>query len=347
VQGLTGGTQFVRQEAVPYSFQPVTIRSLFDGVNYGGGTDLQFEVTNLDAYSHCYWLTYQAPEGWWLEGFGWLPIVCLDAGTSYVLPLTAYLTDYTNDLPSGTTGQITLSATEWEKGEMSDSTTATVTRRRDPASIVFDHPTTPLPPGGYTMPLQVQVWDSQGEAVADVTEVFLNSSDGTISPAIGYTQGGFVYATFTSGAIPGMVTITAMTKSGITASTQIEVAGLPPDQITLSASLTQLPADGTATSALLVTVTDALGVPVAGQLVRLGIEGDDGQMGLVNGSEYIEVYTDALGQITATYTAGSLIGTAHVRADLLTVSGSDYIVSRSATIDIQLGSWLFLPMAVK
>jgi hypothetical protein len=354
VQGLIGGTQFVRQEAVPYSFQPVTITSLGDGANYGAGTDLQFEVTNLDAYAHCYWYTYQAPDGWWVDGLGFFPIVCLDPGETWVQTATVYMTaGYTNDLPSGTTGQVTLSVTEWEKGEMSDSATATVTRRRLPASIVLDHPTTPLAPNGSSMPLEVQVLDEQGVAVADGTEVQLSATAGLITPATGYTQGGFIFATFTSDATLGMVTINVSVSTpvlgpeAITASTQIEVSGLPPDQIVLTASASQLPSDGTSTALLVVTVTDGMGQPVAGQLVRLGIEGDEGQMGLVDGGETVEAYTDAQGQVSATYTSGTLTGIAYLRAELLTPSGADYIVSLSTRTGLQLGTFLFLPMAVK
>jgi hypothetical protein len=229
VEGSSGGTPFLRQEPVPYSFQPVSITGPARAANFGGGTPLEFQVTNHDAYTHCYWYSYAAPDGWWVDGLGgFFPIVCLNPGETFVETATAYMAaGYTNDLPSGTSGEITLSLTEWEQGQMSDSTSVVITRRRDPASIVFSHSTAPLPPGGYTRPIEVQVLDTQNVAVADGTWVFLNASDGVISPTLGLTQDGFVFAMFTS-ASAGTISVTAETLNTTTATTYLLVEGPAP-----------------------------------------------------------------------------------------------------------------------
>jgi hypothetical protein len=85
---------------------------------------LQTQNTNNDIHDHCYWITYDAPEGWWIE-FSILPLVCVDAGQTEVDTFNVYMTEgFTNNLPSGTTGIITISATEIEKGVISDSASA-------------------------------------------------------------------------------------------------------------------------------------------------------------------------------------------------------------------------------
>jgi hypothetical protein len=63
VERLDGMT-FKRIDPVPYSFQPVSIKGPAKAANYGAATDLTFDVRNYDNYDHCYWISYQVPDGW-------------------------------------------------------------------------------------------------------------------------------------------------------------------------------------------------------------------------------------------------------------------------------------------
>ena len=162
VEGHLGGISFVRSDPVPFTFQPVKITSLGEGVNSGGGTELQFKIQNLDNQDHCYWYDTLTPEGWWIDGLGWIPMVCINAGETHTTTLTVYMTSGdTNDLPSGTSGEVTLTVTEYGEGIMSDSATSRVTRHRAPATINIYNPTIYLRPGGDSATLDFSVLDDE------------------------------------------------------------------------------------------------------------------------------------------------------------------------------------------
>ncbi len=352
LQGLNGGEPFLRIDPVPYTFQPLEVTSLGDGANFGGVTSLQFQFTNYDTVSHCYWLSYDAPEGWWVY-FVFLPGICVDAGTSPVVTFDVYLEPWpstTNDLPSGTTGILTLSATEWEKGEISDSASARITRHRDPYAIEISNPTQYVRPNGDTAPLEFFVVDAQNVLVADGTQVQLVASTGTISPTVGTTEGGLFRATFTSGADLGTALITATTLVGLngvnaaTASTSIEIGNSKPNQILLETSITHLPADGISTATLVATVRDRYDHPMQNQTVVIGVEGD-GQLGTISGGEVITGTTDVNGQFSAVLTSGTIPGVAGVRAELLYDDGGGIAVVHDARIEILIGSRIYLPLA--
>ncbi len=352
LQGSHGGEPFVRIDPVPYTFQPLEIISLGDAANFGGATPLQFQFTNFDTANHCYWISYDAPEGWWIE-FGWLPMRCVDAGATEVFTFNTYLAPYpnvTNDLPSGTTGVVTLSVTEWEKGVISDSASARITRHRAPYAINIFNTTHFLRPYGDTARLEFFVTDAQNVLVADGTEVQLTVSTGVISPTLATTAGGTFWATFTSGADVGTAVITATSLSNLngvtaaTASTSIEIGFSLPNQISLETSVTQLPADGTSTAALVVTVRDRWDNLMQGQTVRIGVEGD-GQLGLISGEEVVTGITDINGRFSATLTAGDMVGILGVRAELLYDDGGGQAVVHEDRIEIMIGSRVYLPLA--
>jgi hypothetical protein len=263
-----------------------------------------------------------------------------------IVNLDVYMTaDPTNNLPSGTTGILTLSATEWEKGEISDSTSARVTRHRNAAEIQIHNPTFYLRPGGDKTTLDFMVVDDQGVPVSDSTSVALTASSGTISPTIVLTKGGFFQAEFTSDASTGIVTITAQEMNGVTASTVIEVGNPKPSQISLSTSSHNLPADGTSTATLVATVLDRYGTPMPNQTVHIGVEGD-AQFGTISGGEVVTGTTDVNGEFTAIFTSGTLAGEGAVRAELLYDKGAGLEVVQEAreVILIGLGLEIFLPM---
>jgi hypothetical protein len=343
LEGASTGEPFVRSDPVPYTFTPLEVTSLGDGDNFGGVTQLAFKFTNSDSANHCYSLSYDAPEGWRID---FLLFVCVNAEQYTIVNLDVYMTaDPTNNLPSGTTGILTLSATEWEKGEISDSTSARVTRHRNAAEIQIHNPTFYLRPGGDKTTLDFMVVDDQGVPVSDSTSVALTASSGTISPTIVLTKGGFFQAEFTSDASTGIVTITAQEMNGVTASTVIEVGNPKPSQISLSTSSHNLPADGTSTATLVATVLDRYGTPMPNQTVHIGVEGD-AQFGTISGGEVVTGTTDVNGEFTAIFTSGTLAGEGAVRAELLYDKGAGLEVVQEAreVILIGLGLEIFLPM---
>ncbi len=294
LQGLHGGEPFYRIDPVLYTFQPLQVISMGDGANYGDVTPLQFQFTNYDAFNHCYWINYDAPAGWRIE-FPWLPLVCVNAGQTSVLTFNVYLTsESTNDLPSGTTGILTVSAAEWEKGEISDSASARITRHRLPNNITIFNPTDQLRPNGDTTTVDFFVFDDQNVVVADGTEVFLSATNGTVSPATATTKGGFFQATFTSGPNLGTAVVYAVTNNNVIGTTAINISNPLPSQISLSLSDNHLPADGVSTANLVATVLDRWGTPMPNQLVQIGVEGD-GQLGTISGGRSLVVIPMPLG----------------------------------------------------
>jgi hypothetical protein len=352
VRGALGGVEFRRHDRVPFTFQPLSITSLGDGVNMGGATELEFELRNDDVHDHCYWYRYQVPEGWWLDGLpeisGFLIPVCLDAGQTLVQTVQVYMgPGYTNDLPSGTSGEVILSIVEWEEGVMSDSASARVRRHRPPSVVDLFNPTDRLRPDGDTTTMECMVLDDQNVIVADGTEVQLSATLGTMSPTVGTTQGGFFRATFTSGATEGTAVVTAQT-DGISDTAEIEISSAPrPNQIALDVSTSYLLADGASTAALTATVLDRWKEPVANQIVRIGVEGD-GQMGTVDGGEVVSGTTNAQGQLSATYTSGNIVGQAAVRAELMTPVGTLLLAAYEDRQVITLGGGkTYLPIILR
>jgi hypothetical protein len=348
LHGLHGGEPFTRIDTVPYSFQPLDVVSLGDGVNYGGFTPLQFQFTNHDDVDHYYWLTYEAPEGWWMDLGAW-HFRRVNAGQTAVFTFNVYMTPgVTNDLPSGTSGLLTLSATELEKGLISDSDSATITRHRPPYRINIFNPTSYLGPNGETSTLEFSVFDEQDVGVADGTEVLLITTMGVISPTVATTEGGVFHATFTSGAELGTAVITAIVRDfkDVNATTEIEIINPLPDRITLETSSNRLPADGVSTAVLTATVRDNLGNPMPNQSVRIGVEGD-GQLGTISGEEVVSGETDANGQFSAIFTSGEVVAVVGVRAELLFDEGVGLAVVDYDRKEIKVGTTLYLPLLLR
>ena len=348
IEGQLEGTSFIRSDPVPFTFQPVNISSLGEGVNTGGGTELSFEIKNLDNQDHCYWYDTLRPEGWWVDGLGWIPMVCINAGETHTTDLTVYMAaGDTNDLPSGTTGEVTLTVTDYGEGVISDSTTALVTRYREPASINIYNSTFYLRPGGDIATVEFTVLDDQDMVVADGTEVYLNPTLGSVSPEVGITQNGYFTATFTTGNAEGVGSVNAFTLNGITARTEFDIVAAKPNQIRLQASPIILPPDGVSTSTLVATVKDGWGTPVYNQLVRIGVSGD-GQMGNLGGSEVVSGTTNIQGQFIAVYTSGTIAGEARARAELLIMGAEGYrpVHEDQQVIDLRVPE-LYLPLILR
>lgn len=346
VTGQKNGETFERVDPSPYTFSPLEVTSLGPRDNFGGATFLPFEVTNYDTADHCYWVNYDAPEGWYIK-FVLFPIVCVNAGQTTTINFETYMAPgTTNDLPSGTTGKITISLTEWEKGEISDSDTSQITRHRSAASITIFNPSKYIRPNGDTVELEILVLDDQNVPVADGTLISLLANDGDII-ADGTTSGGILRVEYTSGPNVGTDTVKAtVVSTGIFATTDINVQEPEADKITLNLSSNFAKPDGVSQVILTATVTDKWGDPVAGQEVHLGVEGD-AQFGTIEGGEVAVGVTDANGQFSAVYTSGETLGVAGVRAELYFDQGNGDEVVAFDRKEIRLGAMVLLPIVVK
>ncbi len=174
VRGNADGVDFTRSDPVPFNFQPLTVTSLGDGVNYGEVTPLTFEIRNLDTVRHCYDRNIVVPQGWqsdWkFTPSEFLLGVCIDPGQSVTRTVEIKMAAVSpNMLPSGATGEVTVTFVEKEAGQISDSATAQVTRRRQ-----------------------------------------LSSSLGSITPNPSLTEDGRVDPIFTAGTVEGTAVITAV-----------------------------------------------------------------------------------------------------------------------------------------
>lgn len=324
VQGTVDGETFTRTEPTPFTFQPLEVTALGDGVNDGGITSLIFSIKNNDTVAHCYDRATQVPSGW---GFDWHMVqnevnfgLCIAAGQTVTRPLEVRMAAVLpNTLPSGASGEVFVTFTEREEGTISDSASATVTRYREPAYLVINNKTISSylrPTGVDTTTLSIFVYDDQSVSVADGVAVKLSSTLGTITPATALTKKGRVDPVFTAGTSAGRAVITVMVGS-LVATTTVDIAAPIADTLVLTTSHTELPA-GVNSATLTGLVRDQWGGPVANQTVRLAVSGD-GEMGTINGSEVMTGTTDANGQVSATFTRGSQTGTVVITADLMTV----------------------------
>jgi len=348
IQGRLGGADFIRADAVPYVFQPLSLTALGDGANYGEVTVLQFRAQNHDVHTHCYQIQMQAPEGWLTSVPG--TFICMAPGTARTVDVTVRMSPSSpNTLPSGSTGVVEVAVIEYEQGIIADSASARVTRRRPPASILIDNRTSFVRPNGDTARLGFLVGDEQGVPVEDGTEVSLVVSMGRITPAVGQTHNGYFEAVFKSGAALGTAFLTATAENGVSSSTTIDVRSPDPSRITLGLSPDMLPSDGESTAELVATVWTIHGhwaSPMAQQTVRIGVE-RDGQMGTIDGGQVVTGTTDARGRFSATFTSGSEGGEVGVRAELLVLDDGQYqpVLDARRVIALENGlTQTYLPM---
>ena len=347
VKGTHNGTEFERVDPVPFTLQPVRVTSLGDGAVVGTNTTLNFKLENNDNVGHCYSATRQVPDGWTstlnLTLSESLNGICLGPGGFIVKSL---IVTPTTDLPSGATGEVHFTFREREQGIMSDSATAKVTRYHAPNQIQivneFSHYYL-RPNNTDAAPLNVAVLDDVGVNVADGTQVSIESSLGSVEPAIGSTINGQVPVTFTAGTIEGEVIITATELStGIKATTTLDISAPVPDRIDLVATPSSLPS-GSSASVLVATVYDRWNNPVPNQTVRMGVEGDTG-VGTIDNAQVITGTTNAQGQITGTYDKGEAIAPVGVRAEVVEVAGATVRVIHEDRAIINIGERIFLPL---
>ncbi len=322
VQGTVDDETFTRSEPTPFNFQPLEVTSLGDGVNYGATTPLTFAIKNSDSVRHCYHRATQVPSGWffaWNMSFGEILFgICLNPGETATRTVDITMAASSpNDLPSGATGDVIVTFIEKEEGTISDSATASVTRRRTPAYIVLDNRNSAgniRPNGTDTAAMKIQAFDDQMVSVAEGTPVTITTSMGVISPTHASIQKGKVDALFTAPLTPGTALI-SIAVAQLSMTTTLEIAAPLPNQLTLVSAMSILsPTDQT--TPLTVTVSDKWGDPAVGLAVRLGVSGD-GEQGTIDGAEVITGTTNSAGQIVATFDRGSAVGEAIVTAALM------------------------------
>jgi len=185
--------------------------------------------------------------------------------------------------------------------------------------------------------LTLLVYDVSGLPVVDGTNVDLTTSLGSITVAganattataagvdaatiAAQTKNGRVTATLTAGTQPGDATVIALVDSkSATATVYIRAAGV--HTIDLTASPADLSTGATA-SALIATVRDAWGDPVAGVNVRIGVSDDTGTQGTLNGAQVVTGTTNANGQVIASFAKhADAIGQTVVRAEYFIETG--------------------------
>ncbi len=322
VQGTLNGEPFIRTDSTPFNFQPLEVTSLGDSANYGDISYLTFSIKNADTAAHCFNRSTEVPSGWTYDwkmsafetNFG----LCMAAGATVTRTLEVKMAATSpNDLPSSATGDVIVTFIEKEEGTISDSATASVTRRRTPAYIVLDNRNSAgnlRPNGTDTAAMKIQAFDDQMVSVAEGTPVTITTSMGVISPTHASIQKGKVDALFTAPLTPGTALI-SIAVAQLSMTTTLEIAAPLPNQLTLVSAMSVLsPTDQT--TPLTVTVSDKWGDPAVGLAVRLSVSGD-GEQGTIDGAEVITGTTNSTGQIVATFDRGSAVGEAIVTAALM------------------------------
>ena len=142
------------------------------------------------------------------------------------------------------------------------------------ASIFLTRDQGEIPGNGVsTAQITAIVRDDQNNAVPDGTPVTFTTNLGMVTPGAAATQGGVAATTLrsepTSTDVTAIVTAVAGPQQASITITFTGAGGGGPTQISLIASRTNIPADGTSTTELLVTLVDPTGQPVVGEAVTL------------------------------------------------------------------------------
>jgi hypothetical protein len=292
---------------------------------------------------------------------------CLGAGESKTRNYRVTPPSLQDPAPSGSFGDLVVTFREQERGQIVDSAGTTVVRFNPPARVAIENHYTSSylrPNGTDSAPLLVGVFDDEGYPVVDGTLVDLSASLGSISPTQGSTINGLLPALYTAGNTTGDATIQAVVAGVPPAETTIKIQEAYPDQLNFQVDPTNL-IEGSSAN-MMVTVVDHWGDPVAGAIVRLGVEGDDNEHGtvaasnqastaaLIQATDVVTLTTDAAGQAGATFTKDpAATGRTGVRAELLFDEGDglevvleerrEIILSQSGLFTLDL----FLPTVVK
>jgi adhesin/invasin len=234
-----------------------------------------------------------------------------------------------NYIPSTTVGFCPIGAVETGTGQTSGyvinqiATTpaaANMTVTASPASIVGNGTSTSTITATVTTATAAPV---PGDVVAFAVAT---NGGGTVSPQFATTNAsGVATTTYTSSTLVGPVTVGATeANAGISHNTTVTQTA-PPNVVTLAASPTSVPANGTSTSTLTVTSTNGNGTPGAGQAVVIS---STGTCGTISGPAGL---TNASGTYSTTYQAGNTSGFCTISATSGgTAAGSPAVIDQTS-----------------
>ncbi len=228
------------------------------------------------------------------------------------------------DGPSLAKGEVTVAFVESERGAISDSDSATITRHREATQIVLLNPLGEMairPNGTDTVTLSLMAFDDSGLPVADDTPINLATDRGTIAAngdsgfgITGYTKDGKIAVIFTTDTASGIANVSAEL-GGASDSAVVYMSEPGVHTIVLEASPTDLSTNQNA-SALVATLRDVWGDPVPNVSVRIGVSDDSGTQGKIDGAEVVTGTTDSNGQLSATFAkTANAAGKVNVRAE--------------------------------
>ncbi len=206
-------------------------------------------------------------------------------------------------------GTATVSA---DTGAASGSTTIAFVAGGPANVTVSAEPTTLIADGSSTSTITAQVTDATGNPVASETVSFATTT-GNIDATAVTDANGMATATLTAGTTTGTATVSA-TAGPASDSVDVALVAGTAANLTVTADPVTLPADGTSTSAIMASVTDANGNPIAGATVTLTTD-----LGTLSAPS---ITTDANGNATATLTSSAITGTATVVGNLGTLTDS-------------------------
>ena len=205
-----------------------------------------------------------------------------------------------------------------------------------PFTLTVTSPYDAIPVGGFRAPIQVQVTDRFGNPIDGLT-VTLSTTAGAITPTVGTTVDGTFLASLISPTQVGEALVTARAgalEDGLVVAFQPG----PPAQLFLTATPTELPADGHSEAAIQATVLDAYGNAVADNTP------------VVFTTTLGHLYNGALRHIVGTFDgiaattlrAGRTPGTALVQAEVGDLSETVEVVFRALPT-----WWVYLPLVVR
>lgn len=349
VAGQIGGETIIRNDPIPYNFQPVDVVAALPEVEgfFNSRVEVPFQITNLDVETRCYIAEVDVPEGWSIEP---IDAFCVEAGATRLryVSLMRMLTDQ----PGGEIGEVSFTVTEIYQGTIVGGDKATVRLFRPIAGFAFDNPweLIPLRPNGQDQAfMSIYILDDQG-AVSGRTINLGYTISSTLGTVVGHPDGLFINGrmpvTLTAGTQTGIAQIYAVVE-GVPVSTSVPIRPPQVAELTLTATPTDL--RGVNSAALVATVRDPWGDPLSGYKIRISVSDDDGSQGTINGSEVYTGTSDANGQVIASFSKGSQpTGQVIVQAESLAPDGS---VTHSALVTLRLTdaivseeTQLYLPM---
>jgi hypothetical protein len=355
VQGTVDGESITRSDPAPYNFQPIDVvaeRPEVEGFLDQMAT-VSFRVTNQDTVERCYYAEVTVPEGWTATPIG---SFCVAAGAT-ATPFTLVSHPLGNE-PGGVVGDVYATFTELYQGNIVGGDKAKVRLFRPIGGFVFDNrweDSYLRPNGSDTATMTINILDDQG-AISGLTINLGYTISTTLGTVVGDPDGLFLAGrmpvTFKAGTAQGTAVIRAVVE-GIPVSTTLQIRTPSATNLTLTATPTDLRTASAA--ALVATVRDNWGDPVAGQTVRLSVSDDDGSQGTINGGEVFTGTTDANGQVIATFTkAANAEGTVAVRAETLAPAGATLRTTHEALVILTLSEAaqgteerLYLPLVTR